>query len=93
MDKLELASDKAMDWLHYNGMKSNSSKCKLLICGYKHECMICNVGETRVIETHLVKLLGVEIESELTCNSYLDTVCKKASQKLNALSRLCSLFV
>ena len=52
--------------------------------------MICNVGETRVIETHLVKLLGVEIESELTFNSYLDTVCKKASQKSNALSRLCS---
>ena len=90
MAKLELASDKAMDWFHYNGMKSNSSKCKLLVCGHKHECMICNVSETRVVETHLVKLLGVEIESELTFNSYLDTVCKKASEKLNALSRLCS---
>ena len=71
-------------------MKSNSSKCKLLVCGHKHECMICNVGETRVIEIRLVKLLAVEIESELTFNSYLDTVCKKASQKLNALSQLCS---
>ena len=90
MAKLELASDKAMDWFHYNGMKSNSSKCKLLVYGHKHECMICNVGETRVIETHLAKLPGVEIESELTFNSYLDTVCKKASQKLNALSQLCS---
>ena len=57
-------------------MKSNSSKCKFLVCGHKHECMICNIGETRVIETHLVKLLGVEIESELTFNSYLDTVKK-----------------
>ena len=75
MAKLELASDKAMDWFPYNGMKSNSSKCKLLVCGHKYECMICNIGETRVIETHLVKLLGVEIESELTFNSYLDTVC------------------
>ena len=71
MAKLELASNKAMDWFHYNSMKSNSSKCKILVCGHKHECMICNVGETRVIETYLVKLLGVEIESELTFNSYL----------------------
>ena len=63
MAKLELASDKAMDWYNYNGMNCNSSKCKLLVCGHMHECMICNVGETRVIETHLVQLLGVEIES------------------------------
>ena len=90
MAKLELVSDKAMDWFHNNGMKSNSSKCKLLVSGHKHECMICNVGGTRVIETHLVKLLGVKIDSELTFDSYLVTVCKKASQKLNALSRLCS---
>ena len=31
------------------------------------------------------------MESELTFNNYLETVCKRASQKLNALSRLCSI--
>ena len=91
MTKLELASDKAMEWFCYNGMKLNSKKCHLLVSGHKHECMICNIGTSQVIETHLVKLLGVNIESELTFNSYLETVCKKASQKLNALSRLCSI--
>ena len=50
---------------------------------------VWNVGATQVIETYLVKLLGVKIESELAFNSYLDTVCKKAPQKLNALYRLC----
>ena len=30
------------------------------------------------------------MESELTFNNCLETVCKSASQKLNALSRLCS---
>ena len=76
MAKLESATYKAMDWFYYYGMKSNSSKCKLLVCGHKHEWMICNVGVNQVIETHLVKLLGVKIESELTFNSYLDTVYK-----------------
>ena len=87
MAKLESVSDKAMDWFHYNGMKTNSSKYKLIVSGHKHECKICNVGGTQIIETHLVKLLGVKIESELTFNSHLHTVCKKASQKLNSLSR------
>ena len=44
-----------------------------------------------VIETHIVKLLGIKIESELTFNKHMETLCKKASQKLNALSRLCAL--
>ena len=53
--------------------------------------MICTIGNNQIIETHLVKLLGVNIESELTFNNYLKTICKKASRKLNALSRLCSI--
>ena len=53
--------------------------------------MICKIGTSQVIETQLVKLLGVKIESDLSFNAYLTTVCKKASQKLNVLSRLCSI--
>ena len=91
MAKVELVSGKAIDWFCYNGMKLNSKKCRLLVCGHKNECMICKIGDSQIIETHLVKLLGVNIESDLTFNNYLKTVCKKASQKLNALSRLCSI--
>jgi hypothetical protein len=91
MAKLELASEKALNWFRNNAMKLNSSKCRLLISGNKHECMIGKIGNSQVIETHLVKLLGIKIESKLTFNAYLTTVCKKASQKLSALSRLCSI--
>ena len=91
MGKLVCAANSAMEWFHYNGMKLNSSKCHLLVCGHKFECMICNIENIQVIETHLVKLLGVKIESELTFNNYLKVVCRKASQKLNAPSRLCSI--
>ena len=71
-------------------MKLNSSKCKLLVCGHKFECMICNVGNSDVIEAHEVKLLVVKIESDLIFKSHLGKICKTASQKLNALSRLCT---
>ena len=89
MAKLECATKSAMDWFHSNGMKLNSSKCYLFVCGHKYESMICKIDNTQIIETHLVKLLGIQMESELTFNNYLETVCKRASQKLNALSRLC----
>ena len=91
MKKLECATKRALEWFHFNGMKLNGSKCKLLICGHKFESMICNVDGSLVIETHLVKLLGVKIDSELNFNTHLEMICKKASQKLNALSRLCAI--
>ena len=78
MAKLECATNSAMDWFHCNGMKLNSSKCYLLVCGHKYEGMICKIDNMQVMETHLVKLLG--IQSELTFNNYLETVCKRASQ-------------
>ena len=53
--------------------------------------MICKIENPHVIETHLVKLLGIKIESELTFNNYMEAVYKKESLKLNALSRLCSI--
>ena len=91
MNKLEVSSDKALDWFRRNGMKLNSDKCKLLVCGHKYENMICKIQSSQIIETHVVKLLGVQIDSKLTFDNHMDTVCKKASQKLNALSRLCTL--
>ena len=91
MEKLQCATKSAMEWFHYNGMKLNFSKCHLLVCGHKFESMILTIENTMVIETNLVKLLGIKIESELTFNKHMGIVCKKASQKLNALSRLCAL--
>ena len=48
-------------------MKLNSDKCYLLVyllvSGHKHECTICTVGDSKIIETHCVKLLGVLIDS------------------------------
>ena len=42
---------------------------------------VCKVED----ETLLVKLLGIKIDSQLTFNTHLEIMCKKALQKLNAL--------
>ena len=66
MKRLECAVEKAIDWFQFNGMKLNSSKCHLLVCGHKFECMFCKIGNSQIIETHKVKLLGMSIDRELT---------------------------
>ena len=91
MKKLETSVEKALHWFRNNSMKLNSGKCNLLICGNKFECMIGQVGESKVIETHKVKLLGILIESNLDFESHLHMICKKDSRKLNVLSRHCSI--
>ena len=85
MAKLECAAKSALEWFHFNGMKLNSSKCHLLVCGHKYECMLCKINKTQIIEAHFVKLLGVTIESELTFQHHTETVCNKASQKIRHL--------
>ena len=56
-----------------------------------YEVMVGNSGNAKVIESQRVKLLGVLIDSELTFNFHMNTICKKASNKLNALSRQCAI--
>ena len=41
MNKLESDTKNALDWFRSNGMKHNSYKCKVLVCGYKFESRIC----------------------------------------------------
>ena len=60
MEKLQCATKGAMEWFHYNGMKLNFSKCNLLVCGHKYGSMILKIDNTIVIETNLVKLLGIK---------------------------------
>ena len=91
LNNLEKAGEKAISWFQNNGMKLNSDKCHLFISGHKHECMICDIGGSKIIETHYVKLLGVRIDSGLTFSEHLHFICKKASGKLNALSRQCAI--
>ena len=91
MEKLEGSAEKAIEWFRYNGMKLNAGKCKLLVSGNKHELMLCKVGESLIIESRCVKLLGVLIDSELSFKTHLNYICKKASNKINALSRQCAI--
>ena len=67
-------------------MKLNTGKSHLLLLG--------NSRATATIENRYIEsedeqvLLGITIDSNLTFKNHINSICKKASQKLNALARI-----
>ena len=87
--RLEHDSKLAIEWFENNYMKLNESKCHLLISGHKHESMFAMIGPSQIWETYEQKLLGVIMDHNLKFENYILSQCKKAGQKLSALSRIC----
>ena len=51
----------------------------------KHEMYIDN---RKITSEHSVKLLGIEINNQLSFANHVSTICKKAGSQLNAIGRL-----
>ena len=71
------AADKAISWFRYSGMKMNSDKCHLLFSGHRYEPMIANICDEQIMESNIVKLLGINIDSKLSFNGHLTLFVKK----------------
>ena len=91
MSRLEYATEQAIDWFEINYMKLNVDKCHLLVGGSKNENVTAKISGFEITESKKEKLLGIEIDNELTLNEHVLKLCKKAGKKLNALSRLCKI--
>ena len=70
-------------------MKVNPDKCHLLINNTKESFQI-KIGNETVSNGKCEKLLGVKVDHELNFNEHVLSLCKKASQKLDAVSRIAS---
>ena len=85
---LEESSAILFQWLKDNSMKINTSKSHLLMAGNKQA--IAKIDEYYIESESQQELLGVIIDSNLTFETHINNICKKASQKLNALARVSS---
>ena len=86
VNNLEQSSTILFIWLNNNYMKVNTGKSHLLLSG--------NSRATATIDNSYIEsedeqvLLGITIDSNLTFENHIRNICKKASQKLNALARI-----
>ena len=66
-------------------MKANKGKCHLIVSSNEHVSM--KLDNIEIENSNCERLLGVKIDSKLNFKEHLDGIIKKASRKINALSR------
>ena len=67
-------------------MKGNEDKCHVILSSQDN--VHVNIGTAQIENSKCQKLLGINIDSKLTFEDHINRICKKASAKLNALSRI-----
>ena len=85
---LESDALKIAEWFPNNCMKLNEDKCHLMVFGDKSNDVSVNVGRITIKESTEEKLLGVILDKKLCFKQQIKSMCKKAGQKLHALSRI-----
>ena len=83
---LEEVSKKLFKWFDDNLTKSNAHKCHLLVS--TSETVKIQVGNYNIANSKCEKLLGINFDHNLNFDKHLSELCKKASRKINALSRI-----
>ena len=75
-------------WFNDNLMKINAEKCHLLIS--TNSTVKIKIGNFDATNSKIEKLLGVKFDHKLPVDDHISELCKKASRKIHALSRVAS---
>ena len=85
-NNLEQSSTILFKWLNNNYMKVNTGKSHLLLSGNSRATP--TIDNSEIVSEDEQVLLGITTDSTLTFENHIRNICKKASQKLNALARI-----
>ena len=88
---LENESEKAIKWFSDNNMIVNPKKFQTIIMNRQNRsnhkcCLTINNAEIKSKESDI--RLGIEIDNKLNFEKHVSTICKKANNQLNAISRI-----
>ena len=83
---LEKNIDKLFDWFSDNLFKANPYKCHLLI--NTDENVTLKMKNETITNSSNQKLLGILSENKFDFDEHVTSLCRKVSQKLNALVRV-----
>ena len=86
LEKLESSTHDLFQWFEENHMKANLDKCHLLLT--TDTLTSVNINGFRITSSTEEKLLGIKFDSKLSFKNHVSSLCKKASQKMHALTRI-----
>ena len=86
LEKLECSTHDLFRWFKVNHMRANPDKCHLLVT--TNTLSSVNTNGFQITNNAEEKLLGIKLDSKLSLENHVPSLCKKASQKLHALTRI-----
>ena len=89
---LENESETVIKWFKQNRMTVNLDKIQAIVLGRhkQKEKINLNINGAEIGQNSVI---GVEIDNELNFNNHISIICKKARNKINAISRIQSFLV
>ena len=76
------------EWFYENFMILNPKKCHYMCIGKSTESDIFKFENVCLENSKEEVILGITIDDKLTFDSHIKSICRKAGQKLSALSRI-----
>ena len=86
LEKLESSTHHLFRWFKEYHMKANPDKYNLLVA--TNALTSVNINSFQITNSTEEKLLGIKFNSKLCFQIHASNLCKKASQKLHALTRI-----
>ena len=78
-----------LNWFKINSMKPKPKKFEFMILDKGSRLpAVLNINNIEIRESQKVVLLGLTIDNCLTFKDHIDTLCRNASYKLQALRRI-----
>ena len=75
-------------WFYENHKVLNPGKCHYLVLGNRSNSDTMNLNGMKLASSSYEKLLGMLIDRDLSFDKHIKSLCRKAGQKLNALTRI-----
>ena len=87
---LQEESNILIDWFTFNCMQANPDKFQAIAVGKRTSSRnpSFDIRNANIKCDDVVKLLGVNLDSNLNFNSHISSICSKAAQQLNILKRI-----
>ena len=83
---LEDIGENLIKWFSDNQMKLNTDKCHVLLNSQGPKTI--KIGNLCIKNSSCEKMLGINFDYKLKFTNHIENICKKASQKINALDRI-----
>ena len=86
MNKLEINTEKMLGWFSFSKLYADASKCHLFIS------IPVNIRGSITESSNFEKILGIYIDSNFSFEYHKNRICRKASRKFHALTKIAKYF-